>query len=160
MLLFFGGFRAEKTLKDQPGKEPDRCVIEADDAADIPGRAAVIPGAHLSFLQEAAGAVFCREDADGIDDPPQDDVHPFYEAADRFEEDRQPIDWEHQHGGVSHPLFLTASERLQRGKEDFHTPARDAASDKAAEKFLNLFCERDTFFHNNKVFPGKEGLYI
>ena len=84
MLLFFGDSRAEKSFKNQTGKEPDRCVIEADDTADIPGGIAVIPGAHIPLLQEAAGAVFRRENAGGIDDPAKDDMQSFCEVADRF----------------------------------------------------------------------------
>ena len=82
MLLFSGDSRAEKSFKNQTGKEPDRCVIEADDTADIPRRAAVIPWAHITLLEEAAGAVFRCEDADGINDPPQDDMQPAHKTAD------------------------------------------------------------------------------
>ncbi len=46
--------------------EPERGVIQADQAVNIHRRFAVIPGAGFEFLEERTGYVFAAEDAAGI----------------------------------------------------------------------------------------------
>lgn len=53
---------------EQPGKKPQRRVIEPDYAVDLQWGAAVVPGTAVPFFQVHPGGIFDGKDAEHIDE--------------------------------------------------------------------------------------------
>lgn len=59
--------RLHQLLKDQACREPERGVVQTDQTVDVPFGAAVIPGTHFIFFENAAADIFGGENTAGVD---------------------------------------------------------------------------------------------
>lgn len=51
-------------------QEPDRSVVQADDAVQVVRRMAVVPRTHIFLFQERSAHIFTQKDAGHVDKPP------------------------------------------------------------------------------------------
>ena len=111
-------------------QEPDGSIIQPDDTVKMIRRPAVVPGAHVLLLQEAAAYIFSKKNAGHVDESPLKKRCVFHFLHNRCKEGRASVDGEHPEGGSAGQLQIADPEGMQTGPEKLHGPADHSASKK------------------------------
>lgn len=113
------------------GEEPERRIVEADNAIDMIGSFAVIPGAAVHQLQNCSRQEFYRIDAEHIDKPPGDGVKSFQMPGKGCDEGCHSVYGKHMKRGCACQFWIMTQKGMKTGPENFNAPAVHTAADKS-----------------------------
>ena len=138
-------------FKEEAGQKPARREIQADQAVDIKGSPAVVPGADPGPAQKKSSDIFDKKDQNHVVDPVAPYLIPVLQRMevsqpavkpppDRAQKCPHSRDREHNQGGSAHEAQISCCNRLDGSKNDFHTPSGNPAFYKIPYKSVSFLC--------------------
>lgn len=125
------------SLKKQTGKEPDRCIIKADESFDVEFGPTVIPRTGVVLFEEGAGKKFSDKYQDGVECASKNKRNVLCMMEQRCKKHCSTIDRKHPIRCFTEELFFFFAERVQTGPKTFQTPTAKSADTEVFDKLFH-----------------------